>query len=430
MMARKRGLRGVADELVMRLIACGVSFTLIYRLLFILYAEDRGLLPYGTNHLYTESRSLGRFRDDIDKTIRDARRSRRLDYSKKSFSLWTELLTLFDLVDKGKSSCGVHAYNGGLFDPEEHLFWQENVISDWYVARIVQKLGHAPDSTIPDSGDFRVDYRDLAIQHLGSVYESLLELEPKIATVKMIVVRKRSREGVNDRIIPESQAIESGFDKTGEEYDVGMVFLQNNKGERRSSGSYYTPDDIVTHIVEETLGPLCRRIDAELRRDIAVADDQQRKSLESEFDDRVLKLRVLDPAMGSGHFLLRACNYLAEEIATHEFARDEQSLGVTGNSAVLYWKRKVAENCLYGVDLNGLAVELAKLALWLETVAANRPLTFLNHHLRCGNSLVGPRIDDLGTLPSQGVFHKRFFATYVRKSMPAMLKPLGEIREI
>jgi type II restriction/modification system DNA methylase subunit YeeA len=85
--------------------------------------------------------------------------------------------------------------------------------------------------------------------------------------------------------------------------------------------------------------------------------------LQAEFDDRILRLRVLDPSMGSGHFLLRACNFLAEEIATHQYARDEELADATGESAVVYWKRKVAENCLYGVDLNGLAVELAKLAL-------------------------------------------------------------------
>src|SRR5262249_16405726 len=133
---------------------------------------------------------------------------------------------------------------------------------------------------------------------------------------------------------------------------------------------------------------------------------------------------------GSGHFLLRACSYLAEEIATHQYARDEEALDVTGESAVVYWKRKVAENCLYGVDLNGLAVELAKLALWLETVAVDRPLKFLNHHIRCGNSLIGPDVEDLGQLPGQGSLHRDVFSKYVRKSLPEMLKPLVEIRTI
>lgn len=417
------------------------SFTLIYRLLFILYAEDRGLLPFRTNTLYTNNRSLGRFRDEIHGQLGTARKASSLDYPKDHANLWSDLRDLFDLVDRGNARYGVPAYNGGLFDPDEHPFWEEKQLPDWYLARIIQKLGHAPDKTLPDAGEFRVDYRDLAIQHLGGVYESLLELQPRVATVPMIVVRKRTRERTEEKIIPASHPVEDGYEKTGEKYSKGMVFLQTNKGERRASGSYYTPDHIVKHIVEQVLGPLCQQIEADLLRDIqkaelafeksgSVSDQERLNSLQAEFDDRILRLRVLDPSMGSGHFLLRACNFLAEEIATHQYARDEELADATGESAVVYWKRKVAENCLYGVDLNGLAVELAKLALWLETVAVDQPLTFLNHHLRCGNSLVGPQAEDLGRLPGEGDLSANVFKKYVRKSLPGMLQPLAEIRSI
>lgn len=160
------------------------------------------------------------------------------------------------------------------------------------------------------------------------------------------------------------------------------------------------------------------------------SDDDRRRleALQTDYDDRILRLRVLDPAMGSGHFLLRACSYLAEEIATNKFARDESLSEITGESAIVYWKRKVAENCLFGADLNGLAVELAKLALWLETVAADQPLTFLNHHLRMGNSLIGPSVDDLGRIPGEGALTGKKFAKMVKKSMPQLLAPLVEIR--
>jgi len=417
------------------------SFTLIYRLLFILYAEDRGLLPFRTNTLYTNNRSLGRFRDEIHDQLGAARKASSLDYPKDQANLWSDLRDLFDLVDRGNARYGVPAYNGGLFDPDEHPFWETKQLPDWYLARIIQKLGHAPDKTLPDAGEFRVDYRDLAIQHLGGVYESLLELQPRVATVPMIVVRKRTRERVEEKIIPASYPIEAGYEKTGEKYAKGMVFLQTNKGERRASGSYYTPDHIVKHIVEQALTPLCQQVEAELLRDIQkaeqafeksglVTDQEQLNTLQAEFDDRILRLRVLDPSMGSGHFLLRACNFLAEEIATHQYARDEDLAGATSESAVVYWKRKVAENCLYGVDLNGLAVELAKLALWLETVAIDQPLTFLNHHLRCGNSLIGPQAEDLGRLPGEGDLSANVFKKYVRKSLPGMLQPLTEIRSI
>ena len=150
--------------------------------------------------------------------------------------------------------------------------------------------------------------------------------------------------------------------------------------------------------------------------------------LQSDFDDRVLRLRILDPAMGSGHFLLRACSYLAEEIATHPYTGEDAVRDTPGDSAVVYWKRKVAETCIFGVDQNPLAVELAKLALWLETVAVDQPLTFLNHHLRVGNSLLGPTIDDLGKIPGQGDLHVAVFDGYVQSSLPQLLGKLREIR--
>ena len=417
------------------------SFTLIYRLLFILYAEDRGLLPYRTNAVYTNNRSLGRRRDEIHRELEQARHAPGLDFSKTSDAIWNDLKSLFALVDEGGKRYGVPAYNGGLFDPDEHPFWEEKQLPDWHLARIIHALGHAKDPSLPDKRDFRVDYRDLAIQHLGGVYESLLELQPTVAKVPMIVIEKRSRDGLEEKIVPESSPLPPGFTRTGSRYDRGIVYLQTNKGERRASGSYYTPDQIVNRIVEQTLGPLCRQIEAELDVEIAAArvaweksqsdEDQHRlESLQADFDDRVLKLRVLDPAMGSGHFLLRACNHLAEEIATHPHAQEQSLLDATGESAVVYWKRKVAENCLYGVDLNGLAVELAKLALWLETVAVDQPLTFLNHHLRVGNSLIGPSVDDLGRIPGAGDLQTRGFKKYVKKSLPPLLEPLAEIRRM
>ena len=91
--------------------------------------------------------------------------------------------------------------------------------------------------------------------------------------------------------------------------------------------------------------------------------------------------------MGSGHFLIRACQYLAEEIATHPYTGDAAVTTLSDESSLTFWKRRVAEQCLYGVDMNELAVELAKLARWLETVAADKPLTFLDHHLHYGNNL-------------------------------------------
>ena len=412
------------------------SFTLVYRLLFIMFAEDRGLLPYTTNKEYRDNRSLSRHRDEVARKLDDARLRRKADYSRDAHDILADLRSLFDLVDQGKKSYGVHAYNGGLFDRDSNPFLEQKQISDWHLSRIIDQLGRAADPELAKGGLFRVDYRDLAIQHLGSIYEGLLELQPRVATVPMKVVSKRARDRVEEKTVPVSSPDMDGFEDTGERYELGQVFLQTNKGERRASGSYYTPDHIVNHIVEHTLGPLCDRIDNELKTEIsatqALAESGDKLAtetllrLQGEYDDRVLKLRVLDPAMGSGHFLLRACGYLAEQIATNPLTADDAS----GESSLTYWKRRVSESCLYGVDLNDMAVELAKLALWLETIAVDRPLTFLDHHFRCGNSLVGARIDRLGALPDEkGLFSKPFVRT-VEAKIPQLLKPLAEIEQL
>lgn len=412
------------------------SFTLVYRLLFIMFAEDRGLLPYATHKEYRDNRSLSRHRDDVARQLDIVRSRPKTDFPLTTHHLLADLRSLFDLVDQGKRSYGVPAYNGGLFDRDSNRFLEENQISDWHLARIIDQLGRAADVAVKSGGLFRVDYRDLAIQHLGSIYEGLLELEPRVASVPMKVILKNSRDGSSERTIPAAQPCPEGYEDTGERYSVGEVFLETNKGERRASGSYYTPDHIVNHLVENTLEPLCQRIGQDLGEEIQATELLVAKGEESatarlaqlrgEYDDRVLRLRVLDPAMGSGHFLLRACGYLAEQIATHPLT----AVDTLGDSSITYWKRRVSECCLYGVDLNGLAVELAKLALWLETVAVNRPLTFLDHHFRTGNSLVGARIAELGALPDEkGLFSKPFVRTLESK-IPQLLKPLSEIEKL
>ena len=147
-------------------------------------------------------------------------------------------------------------------------------------------------------------------------------------------------------------------------------------------------------------------------------------------EDRVLDLRILDPAMGSGHFLVRACQYLAEEIATNPYTSDQDADRLTEVDSILtFWKRRVAERCIFGVDKNPLAVELAKLALWLETVAKDQPLAFLDHHLRCGNSLVGAKLSRLDTLHGPGLFQGLFRNEFLQKK-EELLEPLRKLRSI
>ncbi len=208
-----------------------------------------------------------------------------------------------------------------------------------------QHLQQAIDKLARVEGQF-VDYRDLAERHLGTIYEGLLEFH-----------------------LEQAEQSEDGW----------TIELKTAKGERKASGSYYTPDYIVKYMVEETLGPVLSRVVAE------ATTDHERIAA-------VLGVKVLDPAMWSGHFPVEATEYIARFLVEHI----EQPPSDTGGEADLaYWRRRVVQSCIYGVDLNPLAVDLAKLSLWLATVAKDRPLSFLDHHLRCGNSLVGAHFADL-----------------------------------
>lgn len=413
------------------------SLVLLYRMLFTMFAEDRGLLPYRSNATYTANRSLARLRDEVAvKLDLIARRLDRTDYSKSETGLWDGLRDLFDLIDVGNRRYDVPAYNGGLFSDEGHQFLAERSIADFYMARVIDCLGRSYQFNRAELGLLRVDYRDLAIQQLGAVYEGLIELHPRFAEEEMIVISKTTKGKLVEKIVPAAElpTLESGFRPTGTCYSAGSVYLETDKGERQSTGSYYTPDNIVNHMVAETIGPKCREIGDQLAAEIealeADADaadrDARLDELRGAFDDRLLQLKILDPSMGSGHFLIRVCQFLAEEIATHPYTRDAAADASSEASTLTYWKRRVAENCLYGVDLNAMAVELAKLALWLETASSDAPLTFLDHHLQHGDSLIGARVGALNELPGRRLTAGSF-AKELRKALPSLLAPLEEI---
>jgi Eco57I restriction-modification methylase len=420
------------------------SLIFLYRLLFILYAEDRGLLPYRVNQIYTNNRSLARHRDEVASRLDQVGQGfKGSDFSRTSADLWKDLGDLFDLIDRGHSRYGVQAYNGGLFDLEGDSFLSEKVLPDWYLARVLDQLGRTSQPGRPALGLFRVDYRDLAIQQLGSVYEGLLELRPRYATSSMRVVRAKGAQ--DELVVSATEPIPAGYQPTAITYDAESIYLATDKGERRRSGSYYTPDHIVDHIVQAAIGAKCREIDAQLQSEIASVEAalktarngkketlvDQLQALQGTFDDRILNLKILDPAMGSGHFLIRACQYLAEEIATNPNTGDHAADDLRGDdSTITYWKRRVAESCLHGVDANPMAVELAKLALWLETVASDAPLTFLDHHFRWGDSIIGARIARLDSLPGDQGLLAGQFQQQVASALPTLLDPLDEISRI
>ncbi|MCB0753602.1 MAG: N-6 DNA methylase, partial [Ignavibacteriae bacterium] len=198
----------------------------------------------------------------------------------------------------------------------------------------------------------------------------------------------------------------------GQYIPKGMVYFGTDKGERKSTGSYYTPEYIVDYIVSNTVGEKLKELTTEFEKennqlitDINTAFDvEEKESLNNLLEEqllnfvkeKILKLSILDPAMGSGHFLVNATNQVANQITTFINSFNLQSNQI---SSTIYWRRRVVENCIYGVDLNPLAVELAKLSLWILSMAKDSHLSFLNHHLKCGNSLIGTKISDIGIYP-------------------------------
>ncbi len=404
------------------------TLILLYRLLFVLYAEDRMLLPLENQHY--QDYALMKLHRKINSKLRAGHR-----YSRQTSGLWNHLLNLFYLIDEPDPECGIPAYNGGLFNPARQpqiaytpqpgcARWE---IGDDALAEAVDRLAYKRERW-DEPGSRDVDYKSLDVQHLGSIYEGLLELQPKIADAPLV---ETSDKG-NSVFKPESEMPNAGKvrGQTPRRIRKDEIYLVTNRGERKATGSYYTPKYIVDYIVDNTVGPLAneaaakvaemrpevdRRI-AELEKTIrswesggvdeAAAALQVRK-LRPEIDnerrkllDPYLSLAILDPAMGSGHFLVGAADFLSLAMATDPKLLPLEAAGAEDEQA--YYKRLVVEHCLYGVDLNPLAVELAKLSLWLHTVSKDKALSFLDHHLRCGNSLIGASVDkDLKLEPPQ-----------------------------
>ncbi|WP_435317642.1 Eco57I restriction-modification methylase domain-containing protein [Haloarchaeobius sp. TZWSO28] len=367
------------------------SLIYLYRLIFVLYAESEGRDLLNTNNdIYEASYSLNSLKQEIAEELDSADPK----YRGWQDNLWSRLEELFKLIDQGSKSLGIPeedlyipAYNGGLFrtnpeedDSTEARFLATHEVGDSYLARVIELLTRSANG---NGGKIFVDYSSLDVRHLGSIYEGLLEYKLNIAD--------------------EPLALDDGEYVTaadGDEVVVeeGEVHLTTGSGERKATGSYYTPEYVVEYIVENTLEPLV----TDIRQDLVAQSARGERGFAAEFADRVFDLKILDPAMGSGHFLTSAVDYLAREIIdAQEKQAAQQGIETVNQEHDINWaRRQVAQRCIYGVDLNPLAVELAKVSLWLRTLAAEQPLAFLDHHLKTGNSLVGSDIEEIEELES------------------------------
>ena len=352
------------------------ALVLLYRLLFILYAEDRDLLPVRDSR-YDDYALRDKVRGDV---------GRRKDagdvFSETAARYWSAIDDLCRAIDAGDASIGLPPYDGGLFDRRRTPLLERIRLGDAAIAHMIDALSFERTP----QGRRYINYRDLGVHQLGSIYERLLEQE---------IVRE------------------------GDE-----IVVRSNIFARKDSGSYYTPNDLVGLIVAETLEPLAQaRLDAfaaeasELASSPLPEDRRMGRLKRLDPAEKLLELKVCDPAMGSGHFLVNLVDHLADRViaamAEAEAAWDGYVSPLTeridvirntimANAEDRNWavdpaqlddrhivRRMVLKRCVHGVDKNPMAVELAKVSLWLHTFTVGAPLSFLDHHLRCGDSLFG-----------------------------------------
>ena len=310
------------------------ALTIVYRILFLFFAEARSLVPLW-HPLYRGSYSLERLRD------------RALERS--TVGLWDTLGAVARLAHAGchAGDLRVTPFNGRLFAPSRTPLADRRGLDD--EAARLSLVALSTRAAADGEGREPIAYRDLGVEQLGAVYETLLDYAPRV--VKQPPVAKGPNGEKTVRPKP----------------DTTVVALERGSGIRKATGTFYTPETLTSYLIRRALGPLVRDRTAE----------------------EILTLRVLDPSMGSGAFLVSACRFLADAYEA-ALVRDGGCLGSDlGPAERAAIRRTVAERCLYGVDLNPMAVQLARLSLWLATLSADRPLGFLDHHLLVGNSLLG-----------------------------------------
>ncbi len=382
------------------------ALVLLYRLLFLFYAEDRRLLPVGDPRYaaYSVKRLRERVRDDADA-------GRPL--SSVIDNIWRDLQGAFLLIDQGDDAVGMPAYNGGLFDRARAPLLERSRVPDKVMAPIIDALSRRTEEVLRGW----INYRDLSVSHLGGIYERLLEYT----------------------LVHEVQAEDEDRNKL----EINRIDARPASFARRVSGSYYTHDDLVRLVLRESVGRLAGERNAAFDR--LIQSWRRKHSLNPNDWDKLdaadpacalLELKICDPAMGSGHFLVALVDDLADrvleaattaqgQVATQPWSAHLVEQGRPWVSPLLArlahiraeikaqarahgWavtdaqlddrhivRRMVLKKCLFGVDKNPMAVELAKTALWLHTFTVGAPLSFLDHHLKLGDSLHGERLADV-----------------------------------
>ena len=394
--------------------------TVLMRLVFVLYAEDRDLLPSRSDararEIYETSYSV---RGLYAKLTEDA--TLNPDTMDERRGGWGGLLALFRLIHRGHRTGFVQARGGKLFDPDEFPFLEGRAakdepvriltVSDGCLLRILEGL---MTLKLRGAERERLSYRTLDVEQIGSVYETVMGFTVEAAESRVLAIKagknnktpvfvaldellaKKGKDRIKDlkenvgraltaaqgKPVEEAKSIEdlvSALDGIVDERGSpkkrvaasGTPILQPT-GERRRTGSHYTPRSLTAPIGKYALEPAFARLGPDAT------------------PDQVLELKVCDPAMGSGAFLVEACRALGERLVAAWARWPETRPTIPADEdEELHARRLVAQRCLYGVDKNPRAVDLARLSLWLATLARDHEFTFLDHALKCGDSLVG-----------------------------------------
>jgi hypothetical protein len=399
------------------------TLTLLYRLLFVLYAEAREYLPVGASAAYRDH-SL---RNRIEKVIATIASER--DFDPGATDIWNDLCETFDAVASGHTEWGVPPYDGGLFEDDGESG------ADPILARVRptnaglgRALYHLAVDTDEGEGGL-IDYADLDIRHLGDMYEGLLQFGIERAAEDLAY-----------------SSAEDAYFSAGEDDAVavtaGQLYLRSAKGGRKASGTFYTPQSVVRYVVEQAVVPA---FDRHLEAVAAIAADDQEAAARE-----LWQFRICDAAMGSGHFLVDALDVLTDRIAhflaetplkpvravlgqlremVQAQAKDLPPGALRDIRDVELLKRVVLKRLIYGVDRNAMAVELAKLALWLDAFVPGLPLSYLDHNLRCGDSLVGVAGDEVldALQPREATLEESWVAESLRAGTERALEAVGQV---
>lgn len=355
-----------------------MALTVLFRLLFIAYAEDRDLLPYRFNDAYRR-RSLKAKAQELATFVANDVPIAEGD------SHWQDALQLWNAVAVGNPEWGIPAYDGGLFtsDPVVSLLGAELARLSLPNASFEAALRDLLVIETPEGTPGPVDFRSLGVREFGTIYEGLLESELAVADTDLKINNKGTYvPATGDAVVVVAK---------------GNVYLHNRSGARKSSGSYYTKPFAVEHLLDGALEPA-------LTDHFTSLDALDETAAAESFFD----FRIADIAMGSAHFLVAAIDRMekrmADYLATRPLPRVRRELASLRGAAMValgeladpaliedgqLLRRLIARRCVYGVDANGLATQLARVAIWIHTFVPGLPLSFLDRNLVHGNSLVG-----------------------------------------